>query len=255
MAKNPSRKLGQLQASAAGGCRSFSTFSMLILLLSSSLIFSPRSSESLRLWRPDNLVYPSPHIPGRARDQQQSSPEGQTLERRIVDGLAVGLRVPLDYIMDRWLRLSTGSDNLQQELYDEQMNDTVSKYFEPEIMPSKRTVGAKQHSAYFMSPISNKILEVKEDMIGEQNSLDFTERFKSMMNRAKGSLVSSLDDECHTIRSAIQLAKDDVDKATGLLLRSCKGVVQVNRCDGSCGSSVQPSIKSLSGFRKVSLCL
>jgi hypothetical protein len=58
---------------------------------------------------------------------------------------------------------------------------------------------------------------------------------------------------CHASRTLVQLTKDQLDPLTGQPVRRCTGSVELNACEGSCASSVQPSIKSPTGFIKVSV--
>lgn len=115
--------------------------------------------------------------------------------------------------------------------------------------------------AYLVSPFSEQVLEIGQQL-GSSGTLDsnsiledryklLTEDFlKPILVKPIGS--SQLDDECRTIRANIKLEKDDFDKVTGRIVRTCRGLVQVNKCEGSCTSTVRPSIKSPSGFIKVS---
>ena len=58
---------------------------------------------------------------------------------------------------------------------------------------------------------------------------------------------------CQTLRSSVELVREEFDASGGANpVRQCKGLVQLNRCDGSCLSSAEPSVKAPNGVRKVS---
>lgn len=70
---------------------------------------------------------------------------------------------------------------------------------------------------------------------------------------AASPLAASEPLGCRTTESSVQLTKDELEPASGRLVRRCSGRVGLNACEGSCASSIQPSVKSASGFTKVSL--
>lgn len=118
--------------------------------------------------------------------------------------------------------------------------------------------------AYLVSPFSEQVLEISKqlsDGLINPNSI-LEDRYRLLnedLSKQQFVLKSSdpsiglRDDECRTIRSTVKLEKDDIEKVTGKVVRTCKGLVQVNKCEGSCTSTVQPSIKFSSGFVKVSI--
>lgn len=117
--------------------------------------------------------------------------------------------------------------------------------------------------AYLVSPFSEQVLEIgkqlSDGLISPNSILEDRYRLlnedslKQFILKSSESSQPMEDDECRTIRSTVKLEKDDIEKVTGKVIRTCKGLVQVNKCEGSCTSIVQPSIKSPSGFIKVSI--
>jgi len=59
--------------------------------------------------------------------------------------------------------------------------------------------------------------------------------------------------QCETIPSNIHITKDEFGN-TGQLDRSCEGDIPVNKCEGTCSSSLQPSVISPNGFNKECSC-
>lgn len=114
----------------------------------------------------------------------------------------------------------------------------------------------KRALAYMMSPMSDQILQINRQWKGDDREFDanliddLIDRYKS--SKLSGSQSRDWSSNCRTLRTSIELTKDETDKSSGRLIRTCKGLVQLNRCEGTCRSSLEPSIKSLSGFRKVS---
>lgn len=112
--------------------------------------------------------------------------------------------------------------------------------------------------AYILSPISDQLIEIERDDLNQNiisNLLNYAYNNKNLDKLSEANdynVVKATKNECRTIRSTMELVKDDYDKTTKRLLRTCKGLIQVNRCDGFCSSIVQPSIKSSNGFKKVS---
>lgn len=115
--------------------------------------------------------------------------------------------------------------------------------------------------AYLISPFSKQVLEIGQKLatgatINPNSILEDHYRLLTTKDLLKPILVeplesSKFDDECRAIRANIKLEKDDIDKVTGRTVRTCRGLVQLNRCEGLCTSTAQPSIKSPSGFIKV----
>lgn len=131
----------------------------------------------------------------------------------------------------------------------------------------------KREFSYIWSPLTEQILPIKDlskSSLSYNDLLALTEGYKaqqelaagkSLASKSRHSDATSIDDEldlddpamCRTIRTPLEITKDDVDKSNNdRVLRTCKGTVQINRCEGACVSLVQPSVKSRSGFRKVS---
>jgi len=59
--------------------------------------------------------------------------------------------------------------------------------------------------------------------------------------------------KCETLPSEIHVTKEDIDKSTGLS-RTCEQTVKVNKCEGQCSSSIQPSALNSHGFQKECHC-
>lgn len=130
----------------------------------------------------------------------------------------------------------------------------------------------KRKLSYVWSPLTEQILPIKDlakSSLSYNDLLALTEGFKAQQDlmasksnkhRHENVATTSLDVElnpddsalCRTIRAPVEITKDDVDKLDNHVLRTCKGIVHINRCEGACVSLVQPSVKSRTGFRKVS---
>ncbi|XP_051166315.1 uncharacterized protein LOC127284733 [Leptopilina boulardi] len=70
-------------------------------------------------------------------------------------------------------------------------------------------------------------------------------------NGANSQLES--EENCETLQSEIHIAKDEKDE-TGGLIRTCSTDILVTKCEGSCNSQVQPSVKTSTGFLKECFC-
>lgn len=194
-------------------------------------------SQAARIWLPQSL----------ANDNYQS----QTLEDPI-DGLLVGLR----------RRLGSSLEQQQQNWRNKQRNNAS-------LVLSKRLAGLNEVApqiSYVISPLSEQILPISSEKLsqGYRDFFPLADTYKMGLQRLspanEDNLIElSVDQQlqqssggCRTLRSSIELERDELDKTSGRVLRTCRGLVQLNRCEGSCPSSVQPSIKSRSGFKKVS---
>ena len=47
------------------------------------------------------------------------------------------------------------------------------------------------------------------------------------------------------------LFSDEYDSSTSVLIRTCEDDIAVNKCEGACASSIQPSALNSIGFQKV----
>ena len=63
-------------------------------------------------------------------------------------------------------------------------------------------------------------------------------------------LSKSIKSSCETIQTKIHVNKEEHDQA-GNVIRSCEGSIQVNKCEGTCVSQLQPSVNKPNGFSKV----
>lgn len=70
-------------------------------------------------------------------------------------------------------------------------------------------------------------------------------------NNMKVPLNRALDG-CRNMQSSVQIERDSRDSISGIILKTCRGIVTLNRCDGFCSSAVQPSTQSQFGIVKVS---
>ena len=70
------------------------------------------------------------------------------------------------------------------------------------------------------------------------------------LTAAEASLTSKYESTCETLPSEIHITKDDFDKSSGQS-RTCEQTVAVNKCEGACVSSLQPSALNSHGFQKV----
>lgn len=57
---------------------------------------------------------------------------------------------------------------------------------------------------------------------------------------------------CETIQTNVLLEKDDRDALTGDISRTCWANLRLSKCEGSCLSISRPTMRTLSGFHKVS---
>lgn len=56
---------------------------------------------------------------------------------------------------------------------------------------------------------------------------------------------------CEQQVASIRITKEEYDPVNQALIRVCEGEIRVNKCDGRCQSSLQPSFNSPTGFLKV----
>lgn len=178
------------------------------------------------------------------------------------------------------------TDDLYDELiipYDVQMSDSIvpKARFKTHVRSPSRLVHLqrpqynltdlinlrKRQLSYVWSPLSEQIFPIRDvSKLSYNDILALTEGYKaqqqsSLLSQTKPSREYEDNSEivsCRTIRAPIEVTKDDISKSADgseRLIRTCKGLVHINRCEGSCVSSVQPSVKSRTGFRKVSLDL
>lgn len=210
--------------------------------------------SSQRIWYPRALIEAA-----RLRDQSQQEFRPTA---RVDVGLAgrtrqVGLRSPRLAQLVADVHPPYQSRKLViRDSYYPLNNATVNTKDYPPQANHKRAM-RRQSSNYIVSPLSGQIIEVGEDLQDVLAELSSDYKSKSPLSTITPKVVDSddsgyLNNDCSAIRSRVQLAKDEYDKISGKLMRSCRGLVEVNRCEGSCSSTVQPSIKSPTGFRKVS---
>jgi hypothetical protein len=68
-----------------------------------------------------------------------------------------------------------------------------------------------------------------------------------------GQISSKYMSTCETLPSEIHITKDEYDRSS-LLVRTCEESVAVNKCEGACASSIQPSALNPRGFKKECHC-
>jgi len=69
-----------------------------------------------------------------------------------------------------------------------------------------------------------------------------------------GSQISSrYKSTCETLPSELHITKDEYDHSN-LLVRTCEESIAVNKCEGACASSIQPSALKHTGFQKDCRC-
>ena len=56
---------------------------------------------------------------------------------------------------------------------------------------------------------------------------------------------------CEAQVALIRITKEEYDPVNQALMRVCEGEIRVNKCEGKCQSSLQPSFNSPTGFLKV----
>lgn len=128
----------------------------------------------------------------------------------------------------------------------------------------------RQRLSYVLSPLSEQIFPIRDETskLSYNDLLALTDGYRAQLigvaaSQAKPASQAEGDDDdelgsCRTIRAPVELTKDDVNRlpdGAERLVRTCKGTVHVSRCEGACVSSVQPSVKSRTGFRKVTRAL
>lgn len=185
--------------------------------------------------------YPTKFWASGLRTIREPLGERSNLDRaRAVVGLRAAISAMLEEIENREMNSTSGSSS----------NDQEGQPVYSSKRSGQRSFGGASRLNYLISPISNQILLNDErdlaNSVGDSLSEKYNTVWRSLhQGRAEDSI------ECRTIRSSIELSRDDVDKTSGQLVRNCKGAVALNRCEGSCSSSVLPSIKSRNGFKKV----
>lgn len=150
------------------------------------------------------------------------------------------------------------------------------------------TSNGQQLFTYVVSPWSQQILPFRSDKlaqgyrnfftlasanqnyrIGLQKSNELNER---VLDTPFDTIFSTAT-QCRAIKIPIELTREDVisvepleriaeiltngnvlSKIEKQLVRTCRGVVDLNRCDGSCASNVQPSVRVRGGFKKECFC-
>lgn len=127
-----------------------------------------------------------------------------------------------------------------------------------DLMLDKRGGEESKKLLYILSPISDQVIDVAVNP-----NQPFEDNFYTKLVYP-GKHPPGVDehyDECRTIRSSIELSReaDEIrvnrltEGAGGLRKRTCRALVQLNRCEGWCSSSLEPSVKSEIGFKKVSI--
>lgn len=145
---------------------------------------------------------------------------------------------------------------LEQDTRDESEIDDDSSELSKRSTAAANQVSSGRNLNYLVSPISNQIILDEEREFAKSIGDSLSEKYNTIWNHGGAEPLGASGQaalECRTIRTSVELTKDDVDKSSGQVVRNCKGLVSLNRCEGSCSSSVLPSIKSRNGFKKVML--
>lgn len=74
---------------------------------------------------------------------------------------------------------------------------------------------------------------------------------KAVSQAISASPRSQQQEMCRRSKINVELERDLRDPVSGQLVRTCRALVALNRCDGQCVSSVRPSFNSPSGVIKV----
>jgi len=163
-----------------------------------------------------------------------------------------------------------------------------------ELRINKRVQGGeRQFFTYVISPWSRQILPFRSDRLAQGYRNFFTlananQNYKIGLQKQTSSeedgLRSMMPDEansksvsdCQAVRVNVDLIREDkitiepvkmLDSELSIselsqmepsvvrqISRICRGSVELNRCDGACRSSTQPSVKSRNGFKKDCYC-
>lgn len=225
----------------------------LVLLISAA----GRCSSGGRIWLPPNLLDLASDGTNNAYGPGNQGLQARATSDNGIDGVFVGLRRgPLEYKLDRRHR-------------QRHLPIAASALNRTEIVEARKRAPEpiRPPLVYVVSPLSDQILPIGSEKLsqGYQNFVTLADNYKVGLQRlidegphlsVVGPTEGRLDSEpveCRTVQSRIQLTRDNVDKTSGQVLSSCKGWAQLNRCEGSCSSSVQPSIRVRTGFKKVSV--
>lgn len=110
-------------------------------------------------------------------------------------------------------------------------------------LSASEQLAKRSQLAYMISPISKQLIELPLDLQPDTTS--------GQQTNTSLEAPSDLGD-CVTSKSSIKLEREQLDPATGRLVRICRGFVEANRCQGYCSSSTRPSVLSSSGVKRVS---
>ncbi|XP_074597587.1 bursicon subunit partner of burs [Brevipalpus obovatus] len=69
----------------------------------------------------------------------------------------------------------------------------------------------------------------------------------------EGKTLDTEIPNCATLPLTIHINKEELDSA-GNIIRNCEGTFTVNKCEGTCISTLQPSVVHPSGFLKKCVC-
>lgn len=73
---------------------------------------------------------------------------------------------------------------------------------------------------------------------------------EQVIDEGDASILSGSVDTCQTLPTSIHVTKEEHDQS-GNVIRSCEGMVVVNKCEGTCMSQLRPSVTTPTGFHKV----
>lgn len=119
--------------------------------------------------------------------------------------------------------------------------------------------------AYMISPISQQLIQLWDQSSSkpqeETRYIDPTILWPFPFNETSTTIstttttTTNVNDElnsCITSSSDIQLERENTD-TLNKQVRTCRGFVRLNRCEGKCHSSAEPSVLSRNGIKQVRL--
>lgn len=167
------------------------------------------------------------------------SQDRSLIVRKLQDGSPIGGRFPVGLRLVQPARLTQDRYTDEEEDEDEEtvQDGSVAVRGARLDLRDRRS----QHYGYLVSPISSQPISVDRS-VGNQ--------LISLVSRPKTTVLASA--KCRAIKTSTRFVKDEADPIDGRIVRTCRGEVQVNRCEGRCSSSAEPSARSRLGLNKVS---
>lgn len=204
----------------------------------------------------------------------EQADQDDTSQRRWPVGLATVLReaewgrgaVGLRQLQRRPSQLAKRTAELEEQFYEPLNGPDRAGFERPRRVPVLAGDGDGAHKFFYvLSPISQLAQPIQTERLkqGFKNLVPLPAGYQVGLERVSDTAPTSgpmesaggpqeLAGACATRRELVQLTRDETDPASGQLVGRCSGQVELNTCEGSCQSGVQPSVKSPSGFAKVS---